>query len=146
LNVSKQLKMTDDELRQANPSVYHQLMLDLTQKWHPVLKGLVERINPETVSILSVRAVEPIDPWETSRVTLIGDAIHAMPPSFGAGCNLALRDASILAKQIIKIEQGRKEWKDAIAQYEEEMRAHDYPIFEMSSNEETARKFDSISK
>ncbi|MED4074466.1 FAD-dependent oxidoreductase [Priestia endophytica] len=141
LNVSEQLKMTDDELRKANPSLYHRIMLELTQKWHPVLKGLVERINPDTVSILSVRSVEPLDPWETSRVTLIGDAIHAMPPSFGAGSNLALRDASVLAKQIIEIEEGRKGWKEAIARYEEEMRAHDYPIFEMSSNAKTARTF-----
>lgn len=147
LNVSaRHLSLTDEELRQSNSKVYHEIMLNFTKNWHPVLKGLVERIQPETVSLLSVRSINPIDPWPTSRVTLLGDAIHAMPPSFGAGCNLALRDASILAEQIAEMEKQNKEWKNAISHYEEEMRLHDYPIFEMSSNIDLARKFNPVYK
>ncbi|MDE5053287.1 NAD(P)/FAD-dependent oxidoreductase [Niallia taxi] len=147
LNVSaSQLSLTDQELRKSDSTLYHNIMLDLTKDWHPILKGLVERLNPETVSLLPVRSINPIEPWPTSRVTLIGDAIHAMPPSFGAGCNLALRDASILAQQIIEIEKNNKDWRSAISQYEEEMRLHDYPIFEMSSNIDSARKFNPVHK
>lgn len=147
LNVSaSQLSLTDEELRQSDSTVYHEIMLNLTKDWHPILKGLVKRLDAESVSLLPVRSIKPIDPWPTSRVTLIGDAIHAMPPSFGAGCNLALRDASILAEQILDIEKNKKEWKNAISQYEEEMRLHDYPIFEMSSNNDLARKFNSVYK
>lgn len=147
LNVSAtQLSFTDEELRHSDSAVYHKIMLNLTKDWHPILKGLVERIESETVSLLPVRSVNPIEPWPTSRVTLIGDAIHAMPPSFGAGCNLALRDASILAEQIIEIEKNNKNWKNAISQYEEEMRLHDYPIFAMSSNNDIARKFNPVNR
>lgn len=144
LNVSKQLNVSDEEIRLTNPAEHHQLMLDLTKDWHPILRGLVERIDPQTVSVLPVRAIEPMDPWETSRVTLIGDAIHAMPPSFGAGSNLALRDGRILAEQIVAIHKKQTDVYSGISQYEAAMRAHDYPIFEMSANEKKARKFNKV--
>lgn len=141
LGIPQHLNVPDEEIRRATPVKLHQLMVDLTKNWHPILRGLVERIDPNTVSALSVRAIEPIDPWETSRVTLIGDAIHAMPPSFGAGSNLALRDARILAEQIVTVHKEKADLYNAISQYEKAMRAHDYPIFEMSANEKKAQKY-----
>ncbi|KUF22099.1 MULTISPECIES: NAD(P)/FAD-dependent oxidoreductase [Bacillus] len=137
LGIPQYLSASDRE----SPLKLHQMMVDLTKDWHPILRGLVERIDPHTVAALSVRAIEPIDPWETSRVTLIGDAIHAMPPSFGAGANLALRDARILAEQIVTVHKQKADVYNAISQYEKAMRAYDYPIFEMSANQNEARKF-----
>lgn len=146
LNVSHQLRVSDQDIRKGEPKDHHQLMLTLTEGWHPILRGLVERIDPQTVSVLPIRTIEPIEPWETSRVTLIGDAIHAMPPSFGAGSNLALRDARILAEQLITVYKEQKNIYVALAQYEQNMRLHNYPIFEMSANEKTARRFNKVSQ
>ena len=38
--------------------------------------------------------------WRKSRVVLIGDAAHALSPSFGQGANLAIEDALVLAEEL----------------------------------------------
>ncbi|WP_414944431.1 FAD-dependent monooxygenase [Amycolatopsis sp. cmx-11-32] len=43
---------------------------------------------------------EPLYRWSTSRVTLLGDAAHAMLPHHGQGANQAIEDAVVLAGQL----------------------------------------------
>ena len=38
--------------------------------------------------------------WRSSRALLIGDAAHALSPSFGQGANLAIEDAWVLAEEL----------------------------------------------
>jgi 2-polyprenyl-6-methoxyphenol hydroxylase-like FAD-dependent oxidoreductase len=38
--------------------------------------------------------------WRQSRGVLIGDAAHALSPSFGQGANLAIEDAFVLAQEL----------------------------------------------
>jgi 2-polyprenyl-6-methoxyphenol hydroxylase-like FAD-dependent oxidoreductase len=42
----------------------------------------------------------PIAAWQTQRVTLLGDAIHAMTPYRGIGANIALKDAVRLCRAL----------------------------------------------
>ena len=42
--------------------------------------------------------------WRQSRVILIGDAAHALSPSFGQGANLAIEDAYVLAEELASID------------------------------------------
>ena len=97
---------------------------ELTKGWNEELKQLVEELT-ET-SAISVYSNRPeIYVWETDdRVTLMGDAIHAMSPSGGSGGLTAVLDAAELTKVLAKSWDGIQ-WMnlaDAFSGYEEGMR------------------------
>ena len=76
--------------------------------------------------------LEPPEPWEPSRVTLIGDAAHAMLPTLGMGANLSLRDAGLLSERLAAVGRGEQELVAAIGAYEADMREVVYPIMRMA--------------
>jgi 2-polyprenyl-6-methoxyphenol hydroxylase-like FAD-dependent oxidoreductase len=57
-------------------------------------------------------------------VTVLGDAIHAMPPTAGAGANSAILDADTLRRQLIAADRGEVTIPAAVGRYEEEMRRY----------------------
>jgi len=67
------------------------------------------------------KSAEPIAPWNTGAVTLLGDALHNMTPFRGMGANMALRDAAALREALVSIAEGRVERATALAAYEREM-------------------------
>lgn len=84
-------------LRGVDGAALRRLVLERTEGWHPRVRGLVERWRADDVFPLTLRSCVPIAPWRPSRVTLLGDAVHAMSPAAGAGANIALRDAAALS-------------------------------------------------
>ena len=56
------------------------------------------------------------------RVTLSGDAAHAMPPHRGQGLNNALQDAAVLVDELKAVKAGDKSLSDAIAAFEKDMK------------------------
>ena len=112
----------------------HEGMLEVVADWHPALRGLVERVELDTLFAFPFRRLDPTPPWPTTRVTLLGDAIHAMLPTLGQGANQALRDAGLLAGRLAAASRGELALLDAIAQYEDAMRDYVYPIMEMSAD------------
>ncbi|MET9266027.1 NAD(P)/FAD-dependent oxidoreductase [Amycolatopsis sp. NPDC004079] len=111
---------TDDELRALSGDEMHKLVLDRVSGWHPKVRRIVESWLPETIFLVSIRTSVPIGPWEPSRVSLVGDAIHAMSPAAGAGANTAMRDGAALAAAL------RGGNPDAIGEYEAEMRRYGF--------------------
>jgi 2-polyprenyl-6-methoxyphenol hydroxylase-like FAD-dependent oxidoreductase len=116
------------------PREVHSGMLDVVADWHPALRGLVERIDLDTLFWFPFRRLDPVPPWPTSRVTLIGDAIHAMMPTRGQGANMALRDAGLLAGRLAAAARGEQELLEAIAAHEAQMRDYVYPIMDLSED------------
>jgi 2-polyprenyl-6-methoxyphenol hydroxylase-like FAD-dependent oxidoreductase len=97
------------------------LALELTRAWHPNWRALLAMTHPETVAYINVRTAAPVPPWESSNVTLLGDAIHTMTPGRGAGANTALRDAQLLGAALLNAHLGRESPAAAIHGYEVEM-------------------------
>jgi salicylate hydroxylase len=116
------------------PAQMHAAMVDAVSQWHPALRGLVERVALDTLFAAHFKRLDPTPPWPSSNVTVTGDAIHAMLPTFGMGGNTSLRDAAILSEQLAAAHRGDIEPADAIAVYEAAMREYVYPIMEMSAD------------
>jgi 2-polyprenyl-6-methoxyphenol hydroxylase-like FAD-dependent oxidoreductase len=95
----------------------------MTRHWHRTLRVLVAAADPAETFALAVRTAEPVAPWPASRVTVLGDAIHAMSPAGGSGANTALRDAGLLAREL---SARPDDPVAAIARYETEMRDYGF--------------------
>ncbi|KAM3081318.1 hypothetical protein ACMFMG_004785 [Clarireedia jacksonii] len=95
-----------------------------TAHWHSSLRPLIEDQDPKQTGMFRLLSSDPDSikiPWEpNARVTIVGDAAHAMMPSTASGAVTALRDAELLTKLIR--EQGVN--KESIGIYEEEMRKY----------------------
>lgn len=100
--------------------------------WHPDLRRMVADTPGETVTLLPVRTSVPVRQWDTTNVTLIGDAIHSMTPFRGIGANTALRDAQLLARNLIDAAQGRQELLAAIRDYETRMTGYGFAAVRLS--------------
>ncbi|MGK5673673.1 FAD-dependent oxidoreductase [Micromonospora sp. URMC 106] len=97
------------------------LALRLTRNWHPHLRELLAHSDPGSALPIKVSTSEPVPPWKSSTVTLLGDAIHTMTPGRGVGANTALRDAALLSRQLRLAAAGDKTLLQAVADYEAAM-------------------------
>jgi 2-polyprenyl-6-methoxyphenol hydroxylase-like FAD-dependent oxidoreductase len=97
------------------------LGLELTRHWHPHIRELIQATAPSAIGYLGVRTSAPLSRWNSSNVTLLGDAVHTMTPGRGAGANTALRDAALLAPLLFEASRGQKGLVQAVGEYEAEM-------------------------
>ncbi|MFD9962715.1 FAD-dependent oxidoreductase [Amycolatopsis sp. NPDC058986] len=102
----------------------HRILRERTASWHRDLRTLFELVDTTTCFPLNIRTTEPVAPWETTNVTLIGDAIHTMTPGLGVGANTALRDARILGENLVAARDSGRSALDAIRDYEERMHGY----------------------
>jgi 2-polyprenyl-6-methoxyphenol hydroxylase-like FAD-dependent oxidoreductase len=94
--------------------------------WAPQFRALITLAERTTVSQFSIRTSTEVGPWPTGRVTLIGDAIHAMTPYRGIGANMALEDAVRLKRAIVAGAHRERDLFAAIGDYEDEMRRYGF--------------------
>lgn len=94
----------------------------LSAGWAHGLRALFAYGDATSTVMLPVRTALPTAPWESSCVTLLGDAIHAMSPAGGLGANTALVDAANLVAWLGQVQQGRVGLDAAIAGYETVLR------------------------
>ncbi|MFP5073029.1 FAD-dependent monooxygenase [Pseudonocardia nantongensis] len=100
------------------------LVGELLRDWHPDLRRLAGRLDPAGIGHFRFLAADPDAdpaPWPTGRVTAIGDAVHAMPPTGGRGAATAIRDADVLARRLAAARDGTTTVPLALHGYEREM-------------------------
>lgn len=124
--------VSDDGFRTLSSTEAAQISLKLTERWIPGFRALFELQNIEQTSALRIISAKPERPvWPIStRVTLLGDAVHAPMPVGGVGANAAVQDASALVKIIM---DGVSEetmssyidcmWEDAVSYIEGSLKA-----------------------
>ena len=79
---------------------------------------LVRLANADTINAIAIRTSVPVAPWQTRRITLLGDAIHSMTPYRGIGANVALKDAMRLCAALTAASRGQRPVLEAIHDYE----------------------------
>ncbi|KAF5980580.1 monooxygenase FAD-binding protein [Fusarium coicis] len=65
-----------------------------------ILRALIALSVPSSVFVSHAKTQDPIKPWESGRVTLLGDAAHSMTPYLGKGASSAIIGAMSLAKAL----------------------------------------------
>jgi 2-polyprenyl-6-methoxyphenol hydroxylase-like FAD-dependent oxidoreductase len=116
----------------GTPAMLRDAMLAAIEGWHPAARALVAGVDLDSIFVIPFGFLEPAPPWEPSRVTLVGDAAHAMLPTLGLGANLALRDAAHLLDQLSAAARGEVGLVPAIGAYELAMRDYVYPFMRMT--------------
>ncbi|KAJ5627875.1 hypothetical protein N7490_010103 [Penicillium lividum] len=105
----------------------------LIGSWAPGVRSVVDFQDRSQSSIRSLLSAGPdIQAWKPSaQVTLLGDAVHVMPPTGARGANTALRDAADLARRIVAVGVEKVD-SQVIGEYEAGMRAFARLVIEMS--------------
>ena len=81
--------------------------------WHPTVRAIVQAIDEPYRWALFAR--EPLPRWSEGRVTLLGDACHAMLPFMAQGAVMAIEDGAVLASCLAA---GRDDVAGALRRYE----------------------------
>jgi 2-polyprenyl-6-methoxyphenol hydroxylase-like FAD-dependent oxidoreductase len=114
----------DDQAASVTGSTLKDALRRTVAGWHPSLRKLVEMIDEQQLFLNQVRTAPRPVPWESTQITLLGDAIHSMTPYRGVGGNIALKDAALLSSQLLQAHRGEKPLLHAIAEYEASMREY----------------------
>jgi 2-polyprenyl-6-methoxyphenol hydroxylase-like FAD-dependent oxidoreductase len=115
------LGVSDEELFTHPSERLRELAARAAGDWHPRLREIFAHADPETFFPIKMRAGERVEAWQSGPVTLLGDAIHTMPPFGGVGANTALRDSATLARELRSAARGEQSLVDAVAGYERVM-------------------------
>ena len=73
--------------------------------WPDLVQSTLENIEPESVFVWPFYTVPKLESWRSpnSRIILVGDAAHGIPPSGGQGVNQAFEDTYTLSLLLSKL-------------------------------------------
>ncbi|MGV9299914.1 FAD-dependent oxidoreductase [Amycolatopsis sp. NPDC003676] len=91
------------------------------RRWAERTLEVIAKADPDSVAAFRFNAASTrsadLAPWPTGRITALGDAVHATPPTAGMGAGAAIRDAASLVKHLSETDS-----TTAVARFEAEMR------------------------
>ncbi|ALG09576.1 FAD-dependent oxidoreductase [Kibdelosporangium phytohabitans] len=96
----------------------------LLSGWSGEMRSLLDATDPADVTEFPYLAADPgsdLTPWPAGRVTALGDAVHAMPPTGGQGAATAILDADLLTKRLTEAYRGDSTPALAIHDFQREM-------------------------
>ena len=93
-------------------------------RWGTSLIEMIEKSDNASIAAFRLNAADPerIAPWQAGRVTALGDAVHAMPPTGGQGAATAVLDALDLVNELHAAANATKTLVVAIHDYEARLR------------------------
>jgi 2-polyprenyl-6-methoxyphenol hydroxylase-like FAD-dependent oxidoreductase len=134
LSLPSGLTITDGEFRAADAASLHAIAQELTKDWHRCVRRLIDEAEIAATFPVMLRSSEPVKPWRTLNVTLLGDAIHTMTPGRGEGANTAIRDAELLCVKLVYVAKKRTSLLQAKSEYEREMLRYGFETVSNSLN------------
>lgn len=117
---------------QPDQAALHQQAVALAQRFHPAIRELVAQAEPEYTRPARFAVAQRPRHWPMSRATLMGDAVHVMPPFGAHGGNTALRDAALLAGKLRQVARGGSA-AAALAEYQHEMTGYAFEAVESAA-------------
>jgi 2-polyprenyl-6-methoxyphenol hydroxylase-like FAD-dependent oxidoreductase len=93
----------------------------MSADFHPLIQRLVDTAELDTTVLNLFATGRRPQRWAVPRATMMGDAVHAMPPFGAHGGNTALRDAALLGQRLVEALESGTPVEDAIARYQDEM-------------------------
>ncbi|MFC7584309.1 FAD-dependent monooxygenase [Nonomuraea antimicrobica] len=94
--------------------------------WSEHMLEVIARADPRTVAAFRFNAASTrardLAPWPAGRITALGDAVHATPPTAGMGAGAAIRDAAALVEHLREAAAGATTLTAAVSRYEADMR------------------------
>jgi 2-polyprenyl-6-methoxyphenol hydroxylase-like FAD-dependent oxidoreductase len=127
------LSLTSD-VRGADSETLHRLASDTVREWHPAVRRLIAEADIPAIFPITITSAQPVEPWRSPNVTLLGDAIHTMSPGRGEGANTALRDATLLRQALVDVVTRGIPLAQAKARYETEMLRYGFEAVAASRN------------
>lgn len=111
----------DAPMEKADGEQLRATVMRLMGRWHSDLRHLIETTDAGAIDAFAAKTSVPVSPWKTQHVTLLGDALHNMPPFRGIGANTALRDAAALCDCLVAADRGEQPLIPALSRYERNM-------------------------
>lgn len=93
-----------DALRRDKQRLYDMLQ-EHRADWPDVVRSALDAAPVDRMGFWAFHGVPPLPSWlsASKRVILIGDAVHAIPPTAGQGANQAFEDARSLATVLARL-------------------------------------------
>ncbi|MFI0714725.1 FAD-dependent oxidoreductase [Streptomyces inhibens] len=94
--------------------------------WAERTLEVIARADPHSLAAYRFNAASTrasdLAPWPDGRITALGDAVHATPPTAGMGAGAAIRDAAALLQHLGDVTDGGSTLTQAVHRFEAGMR------------------------
>jgi salicylate hydroxylase len=90
--------LSSDAPTSDSPAAAKRRVQEIFANWAPPVAAILQQTAPEAIVERPISDRLPLARWSFGRVTLLGDAAHAMVPALGQGANTAFEDAWELAR------------------------------------------------